>query len=65
MMIEKPPLERKLDRLREPFRAFFAAQATASGCLLLALAAAMLAANSPLAADYLALRHVELFESFR
>lgn len=60
MTNEKPSLERKVDRLREPFRAFFEAQSTASGCLILALVAAMIAANSPLATEYIALRHFEL-----
>lgn len=60
MTIDKPLLEQKVDSLREPFRAFFQAQTTASACLILALAAAMIAANSPLAAEYLALRRIEL-----
>jgi NhaA family Na+:H+ antiporter len=52
----KPALEKKFDKLREPFAAFISAQATASGFLLFALLAAMFVANSPLADQLAALQ---------
>lgn len=55
-----PGLQRRLDRLREPFKEFIGAQATASGILLLALLAALALANSPLSEQYEALKHYPL-----
>lgn len=60
MVDDKPDLERRLDRLRAPFRAFVVSQTTASGVLLAALIGALLIANSPWATDYRALQHYPL-----
>ncbi len=56
----KQPLEKQVDKLREPFRVFVGAQTTASGFLLLALIAALIVANSPLAATLRELQHFRL-----
>lgn len=56
----RPNLERQVDRLIEPFKAFIGAQTTASAFLLLALVAALAAANSPLGDHYEALRHYRM-----
>ncbi len=55
-----PGLQRRLDRLRDPFKEFIGAQTTASGILLLALLAALALANSPLNEQYEALKHYPL-----
>ncbi|TVO59301.1 Na+/H+ antiporter NhaA [Denitromonas halophila] len=60
MTIDKPALERTIDRLREPFASFIKAQTTTSGFLLLALFAALALANSPLADHYEAIRHFRI-----
>lgn len=57
MTIDKPALERTIDKLREPFASFIKAQTTTSGFLLLALVAAMGLANSPFVEQYEAIRH--------
>ena len=56
----KPDLERQVDKLREPFRAFVSAQTTASAFLVLAMGVALWLANSRFAADYQALQQFPL-----
>ena len=53
-------LEKQVDGLREPFAAFIGAQATASTFLLIALLAAMVAANSPFAEVLESVKHFQL-----
>ncbi len=53
-------LERRAEKLWNPFRAFIGAQTTASALLLLALLAALFMANSPLAETLEHLSHFEL-----
>lgn len=54
------PLEKHVDKLWNPFRAFIGAQTTASGLLAFALLAALVTANSPFAESFKHLQHFEL-----
>jgi NhaA family Na+:H+ antiporter len=56
----KSGLEKQVDGLREPFAAFIGAQTTASAFLMIALFAALVAANSPYANDLEAIQHFSL-----
>jgi len=56
----KTGLEKQVDGLREPFAAFIGAQTTASAFLMIALFAALFAANSPYAADLESIRQFTL-----
>lgn len=56
----KTGLEKQIDGLREPFAAFIGAQTTASTFLLIALFAALVAANSPFAEDLEWIKHFPL-----
>lgn len=56
----KSGLEKQVDGLREPFAAFVGAQTTASAFLLIALGAALVAANSPHADDLESIKHFPL-----
>jgi len=56
----KTGLEKQVDGLREPFAACIGAQTTASTFLLIALFAALVAANSPFAEDLEWIKHFPL-----
>jgi NhaA family Na+:H+ antiporter len=53
-------LEKQVDGLREPFTAFIGAQTTASTFLMIALFAALVAANSPYAENLESIKHFPL-----